>query len=188
MKIYTKTGDKGTTALIGGDRVSKDDLRVEAYGSVDELSAFIGYLRDNLADNETALEEYEEDLKVILNTLMSVAALLACGSNGQNKLSDITENEIQYLESRIDYIGSQLKPVTNFTIPGGHPVVSLTHICRTVCRRSERAAVAAAKEYEISENILSYLNRLSDYMYQLGRKLSDELSATEVYWEPEQKA
>lgn len=184
MKIYTKTGDKGTTSLAGGTRVGKDDLRVEAYGCVDELSAFLGYLRDHFDSEETALDEYNDDIRIILNTLMSVEALLAsCGSE-EYKLSDITENEIRYLENRIDYISSQLVPVTRFTIPGGHPLVSLTHICRTVCRRSERAAVKASREHPVSENVISYLNRLSDYLYQLGRKLSDELAANEVYWEP----
>lgn len=184
MKIYTKTGDKGTTSLAGGERVGKDDLRVEAYGCVDELSAFLGYLRDHFDSEETALDEYSDDLRIILNTLMSVEALLSTSENAEYKLSDITMNEIGYLENRIDYITKQLRPVTRFTIPGGHPLVSLAHICRTVCRRSERAAVRAAREFSISENVLTYLNRLSDYLYQLGRKLGDELAAQEVYWEP----
>lgn len=184
MKIYTKTGDNGTTSLSGGTRVGKDDLRVEAYGCIDELSAFLGYLRDHFDKEETALDEYDDDIRIILNTLMSVAALLSSSEGEEYKLSDITENEIQYLENRIDYISSQLRPVTRFTIPGGHPLVSLAHICRTVCRRGERAVVRASREYSVSGNALTYLNRLSDYLYQLGRKLSDELAVAEIYWEP----
>ncbi|MCC8035817.1 MAG: cob(I)yrinic acid a,c-diamide adenosyltransferase [Rikenellaceae bacterium] len=188
MKIYTKTGDAGTTSLAFGQRVGKDDLRVEAYGTVDELSAFIAYFRDNMDPVRTFLDEYRDDLGVILNTLMTVQALLASGGSSQSKVEDISEDEISYLEKRIDYISEQLTPLTRFTIPGGHPLVSLAHICRTVCRRAERESVRAAGSYEISANSLAYLNRLSDYLYQLGRKMADELSVREEFWEPEYKA
>ncbi|MCD8072405.1 MAG: cob(I)yrinic acid a,c-diamide adenosyltransferase, partial [Alistipes sp.] len=188
MKIYTKKGDQGTTSLAFGQRVGKDDPRVEAYGTVDELSAFIAYFRDNMDPVKTFLDEYRDDLKEILNTLMTVQALLASGGSPQSKIEDISEDEIAYLEKRIDYISEQLTPLTRFTIPGGHPLVSLAHICRTVCRRAERQSVRAAGRFEVSANALAYLNRLSDYLYQLGRKLSDEFTMKEDLWEPQYKA
>lgn len=188
MKIYTKTGDQGTTSLSFGDRVSKDDPRVEAYGTVDELTAVLAYLRDSMDPVKTFLDDYRDDLKTILNTLMSVEALLATGEDGRSKISGVSDGDIRYLEERIDYITAQLRPVTRFTIPGGHPLVSLCHICRTVCRRAERAAVKAASHYPVAAGSLSYLNRLSDYLYQLGRKLSDEYDIPEEYWEPEYTA
>lgn len=185
MKIYTKTGDTGKTSLSFGERVSKDDPRVEAYGSVDELSAFTAYLRDSMDPVKTFLDEYRDDLRIILNTLMSVEALLATGEGGRSKIAELSDSEISYLEERIDYITAQLDPVTRFTIPGGHPLVSLCHVCRTVCRRAERAVVTAASGYPVSAASTAYLNRLSDYFYQLGRVLCREYSVSEEYWEPE---
>ncbi|MCD7969691.1 MAG: cob(I)yrinic acid a,c-diamide adenosyltransferase [Alistipes sp.] len=184
MKIYTKKGDTGTTSLSYGERVSKDDPRVEAYGTVDELSAFIAYLRDSMDPVKTFLDEYRDDLAVVLNDLMSVEALLASGDISQSKIADISPDQTGYLEKRIDYISEQLQPLTRFTIPGGHPLVSLCHICRTVCRRAERQAVHAAAAFDIPSGAMAYLNRLSDYLYQLGRKLSEEYAVTEVLWEP----
>lgn len=183
MKIYTKKGDAGTTSLIGGERVMKDDVRVEAYGNVDELSAFTALLKDKMKDI-WGLEEFRNDLCNVLNTLMSVEALLAQGGNGNTKVKDISEDSILFLEGRIDIISLSLKPIERFTIPGGHVLVSLSHVCRTVCRRAERSAVKAAREFEISANAVVYLNRLSDYFYQMGRKLCELLDTDEVCWEP----
>jgi cob(I)alamin adenosyltransferase len=184
MKIYTKTGDKGYTSLVGGERVEKDDPRVMAYGSVDEVIAVVAYLRDSMDATEPAFDEYREDLRGILNTLMNVAAILAMGSEHSDKVPPIGDDKISYLEGRIDYINVQLKPIERFVLPGGHPLVSLAHMCRTVCRRAERMTVRAAKEFDIEPNAQIYLNRLSDYLYQLSRKLADDLDVAEEYWIP----
>lgn len=182
MKIYTKTGDKGTTALVGGERTSKDDLRVEAYGTVDELSAHIAFLRDSMDTYEVDLELYRKDLETILSDLMTVAALLATSKESSFRVPELRQSQIESLEGRIDHITAELTPIDKFTLPGGHPLVSWSHICRTVCRRAERTGVKAATQYEISQPALTYLNRLSDYLYTLGRKLSDEFNVKETYW------
>ncbi len=158
MKIYTKKGDAGTTSLIGGERVSKDDLRVEAYGTVDELSAFTALLREEL----TPEEDLRSDLLRILRALMSVGGSLAGGAT-------MPEVEIAWLEGRIDELSEVLPPLTRFTAPGGHRAVALAHVCRTVCRRAERCAVRAQAS---DANATAYLNRLSDYFYVLGRTLN----------------
>ena len=184
MKIYTKCGDKGRTSLIGGERVCKDDSRVEAYGTVDELSAALAYLCDCLPADNPEFEIFRSDMFRIQNKLMSEEALLcACGETVK-KIPGLTDDDLEWLESRIDEIDLTLKPLQRFTIPGGHPLVSWAHVCRTICRRAERTAVKASHEYEVPENAIKYLNRLSDYLYVLGRKLSDELGAKESYWEP----
>lgn len=182
MNIYTKGGDKGTTCLIGGERVTKYDARVEAYGTIDELSAQIGMLRDMLT--ETGINEFDDDLISILGRLMNIESLMAIGQGGEGKVKDILAADIEYLEMRIDEISATLPPIENFTIPGGHIAVSQAHICRTVCRRAERQAYRAACEYEISRNSLVYLNRLSDYLYVLGRRLALLLGTDETLWVP----
>lgn len=184
MKIYTKTGDRGTTSLIGGQRTSKDDLRVEAYGTVDELSAHIALLRDGMRSRTFELGEYCDDLHNVLNKLMTVGALLALDSSSEKMIEDISTKTIKKLEDRIDTISSQLTNVNKFTIPGGDILISQSHVCRTVCRRAERRSVSAAREYQISTNAITYLNRLSDYLYILGRKLSDVLNIKEELWTP----
>lgn len=182
MKVYTKTGDSGTTSLVGGKRTSKNDPRVEAYGTVDELMAHVAYLRDSMDSYTGELSEYRNDLVSILNTLMSVAAILATEAESEFHVPDIKPSDIEFLEKRIDYISAELRPIDKFTIPGGHPLVSLAHICRTICRRAERRAISAKDEYPISEPALKYLNRLSDYLYILGRRLSDEFNVKEILW------
>lgn len=184
MKIYTKKGDRGTTSLVGGERVAKDDLRVDAYGTVDELSAVIAYLRDSMGERESVFEDYREDLLRVLNTLMVVEASLASNRAVWCESFRVEEAEIEYLEGRIDLMHDTLKPIERFTLPGGHPLVSLSHVCRTICRRAERCAVKSSKEFEVDPLALTYLNRLSDYLYELGRKLAQELGAPEVYWDP----
>ncbi len=136
-KVYTKTGDKGTTSLIGGERVFKTDERVEAYGSVDELAAFTALLADNLRPDD-ALAAYVDDLNRILSRLMSVEALLATGESGSDKVAPLDPAVVTWLEGRIDAMQEALQPIDKFTIPGGHAAVSLCHVCRTVCRRSEQ--------------------------------------------------
>ena len=183
-KVYTRTGDKGTTSLVGGERVSKIDERVEAYGTVDELGSFTACLSDRLRPDEGAAE-YLGHLDRIASQLMSVAALLAVGRGGEGKLPDIRPEAIGYLEQRIDAMQARLAPIAKFTIPGGHPAVSLCHVCRTVCRRAERAALrAAALHPDISANALVYLNRLSDYFYLLGRTLTAHYEVEETLWIP----
>ena len=183
MKIYTKTGDGGTTSLIGGKRVGKNHPRVEAYGSVDELMAHIGYLRDSLDAGKQAATR--ENLLKILNSLMVVSSILACEGETIKKLPQITDNDIRFLETRIDEIQESLPKVDKFTLPGGHPMVSLSHIARTVCRRAERNAAAIDNELEQHEKAKQYLNRLSDYLYALSRKFVVDYRAEELLWIPE---
>jgi cob(I)alamin adenosyltransferase len=186
MKIYTKTGDGGTTALIGGRRVEKNHPRVEAYGAVDELSAHIGYLRDNLPSDRFGA--VRGDLLHILNDLMTLSAILACEGATLKKLPSLTGEHLDFLEQRIDRMQESLPPVERFTLPGGHPMVSLTHIARTVCRRAERRATAIASDGDSHESqhetAKRYLNRLSDYLYVLSRQLSRDFGAEELFWSP----
>lgn len=177
MKIYTKTGDRGFTSLAGGKKVAKDDPRVEAYGTVDELTAAVAYLRDSMDQNDPLLRNHRENLKTILNTLMSVQGVLAGGS------LTIKEEHLKFLEAQIDTMNEALEPVFRFTIPGGHPLISLTHLCRTVCRRAERVAVKALREFATDPNAIIYLNRLSDFFYMMGRRLARDLDVCEEYWD-----
>ena len=194
MKIYTKTGDKGTTSLIGGERVPKCDLRVEAYGTVDELTAYLAFLADTLMTDEhcTAVrgigdilsERLVGELRGIESQLMTVAALLAVGKGGEGKIAPIAEERVEELERAIDSMQAEIPAITKFTIPGGHRTVSRCHICRTVCRRAERAALRAAEVTPVDESVFRYLNRLSDYLYNLGRLLTERLRVEEILWIP----
>jgi cob(I)alamin adenosyltransferase len=183
MKIYTKTGDNGTTSLIGGERVKKYDLRVEAYGTVDELTAFIALLSDVLSEDERT-EHIPAELAVIESQLMSVAALLAVGKGGEGKISPIAKERIEMLEESIDRMQAELPTITKFTIPGGHRALSLCHVCRTICRRAERAALRVAEVTEVDSSATIYLNRLSDYLYTLGRAVTERLKVEEKLWIP----
>lgn len=183
MKVYTKTGDKGMTSLIGGERVFKTDERVEAYGSVDELAAFTALLADNMRA-DAALTVDVDDLNRILSRLMSVEALLAVGESGSDKVAPLAPETISWLEERIDALQESLKPIDKFTIPGGNAVVSMCHVCRTVCRRAERAALRADAKYGVDPTVLVWLNRLSDYFYLLGRSLTTRYAVEEVLWIP----
>lgn len=183
MKIYTKTGDSGTTSLIGGERVKKYDLRVEAYGTVDELTAYIALLSDMLMEDERT-ETMCEELYHIESQLMSVAALLAIGKGGEGKIASISKERIEELEHAIDRMQEELPQITKFTIPGGHRAVSLCHVCRTICRRAERAALRAGDVTTVDSSATIYLNRLSDYLYTLGRLLTERLKVEEHLWIP----
>ncbi len=175
MKIYTKTGDAGTTSLIGGSRVPKDDPRVEAYGTLDELTAQIACLHDLLAERD-APKEYIADLEQVIGDLMRAGALLALDEQAPEsvkaKVATLPAEAIGHLEQRIDAIGRTLPELRGFTLPGGHRCVSLAHLCRTVCRRAERRCVAAARAHRIDERAPAYVNRLSDYLYVLARALA----------------
>lgn len=183
MKVYTKTGDKGTTSLIGGERVAKCDCRVEAYGTVDELTAFTALLADKLCSDEA----YTADvtfLRRIESQLMTVAALLAVGEGGEDKVGKLQNAAIEALEQAIDSMQEGLPQITKFTIPGGDERVSYAHVCRTICRRAERQALRAAESCNIEEQVIIYLNRLSDYFYLLGRTITHRSNVEEILWIP----
>ena len=183
MKIYTKGGDKGRTSLIGGERVPKYDLRVEAYGTVDELTAFAALLADKLM-REEKFNAIEKQLRSIESQLMTVAALLAVGEGGRDKVVSLKNGTIEQLEQWIDQMQESLPAITKFTIPGGDERISLSHVCRTVCRRAERASLCAAEQYEIDSQATIYLNRLSDYFYLLGRSITALTNSEEILWIP----
>ena len=167
MKIYTKTGDKGYTSLVGGTRVSKADLRVEAYGTVDELISHLGLLRA-LNNNHSQNEEIQQ----IQQCLMNISALLAVDEQTTKVLQKIQISDIQQLEGWIDAIEKNLPPLRTFIIPSPPVVSAQCHIARTVCRRAERVVIAASEQFAIDEHIVPYLNRLSDYLFILSRQLS----------------
>jgi cob(I)alamin adenosyltransferase len=170
MKIYTKTGDGGTTALIGGERVSKADPRVEAYGTVDELAAHLALLADVMRGEGSAFASLAADFDTIQRDLMTVEALLATGRVSKAKVAPLSPEAVSMLERRIDAMGEGLPPVGGFTLPGGHVIVSMCHVCRTVCRRAERATVRVSEQYDLAPGVAEYLNRLSDWLYVVGRK------------------
>ena len=183
MKVYTKSGDKGTTALIGGERVSKTDLRVEAYGTIDELMAFTALLTDEIRKQEDdSLSIYCQELNVVLSRLMTVSASLAKGEGGTIK--ELEGGSVEVLERSIDTMQAKVASITKFTIPGGNSLVSMSHVCRTVCRRAERASLRASEQYGIEISALTYLNRLSDYFYLLGRLLTQYFGVEEILWIP----
>lgn len=178
MKIYTKTGDLGETALFGGRRVLKSHLRVDAYGTVDELNAYVGWLRDSV--EETSLREM---LAQIQHRLFTVGAHLAADPDKKLPTPDLLPQDIQFLEDAMDRMDAGLPPLRNFILPGGHPTVSVCHVCRTVCRRAERLVVALHASTAVEAVVLQYLNRLSDYFFVLARHLARVLEVQEVIWE-----
>lgn len=178
MKIYTKTGDEGTTALFGGKRVSKSDLRIEAYGTVDELNAWMGVLRDQPVNMERSAL-----LTSIQNCLFTTGSMLAAEpGNTKIKIPELTVDDTARLEQAIDAMDAQLPPMRSFILPGGHPAVSFAHVTRTVCRRAERLVIALHKTEPVPQEVLRYLNRLSDYLFILARKMAYELGAEETPW------
>ena len=187
MKIYTKTGDKGKTSLFGGTRVPKYELRIEAYGTVDELNSYIGLLRDQKIEEHTS-----NSLLKIQHELFTIGSMLATPTakktlkSGKERLNipKISLEQILFLEQEIDRMEKELTPMTHFILPGGHQTVSFCHIARCVCRRAERLAVQLHEKEPINEYILSYLNRLSDYLFVLARKLSIDNKVKEIPWIP----
>ncbi len=165
-RVYTKQGDDGKTQLVSGERVYKDSSRVWAYGDVDELNSFIGYLRIKL--NNT---EIDEKLKVIQNDLFIIGADLATPLSFEKALR-LSEEKIKIIENWIDEYNSKLEPLKDFILPYGNEIISLCHICRTICRRAERSVVRLMKEEEINKNVLIYLNRLSDFLFVLARYIA----------------
>jgi len=180
MKIYTKKGDTGTTGILGGTRLPKHHLRIESYGTVDELNAFIGALRDQLDH-----EGYRADLLKVQEELFTIGSQLAADPvKNKMELPMINDGDVDYLEQRIDAMEEKLPEMRSFVLPGGHPIVSSAHICRTVCRRAERYSTALSESEEVNPLILRYLNRLSDYFFVLSRALTQDLGVDEIPWKP----
>jgi len=182
FKIYTRTGDSGSTSLIGGTKVSKADLRIEAYGTVDELNSFVGLCRDLILHSRT-----REILQEIQDRLFTIGSALAVDPAKESKLRipDLLESDVSLLEEEIDLMNDVLPAMKNFVLPGGHATVSNIHITRCVCRRAERLCVrlvqATGDEYAL---IIKYMNRLSDYLFMLARFIAQELNAPEIPWKP----
>ncbi len=180
MKIYTKTGDKGQTSLLGGSRVAKSHPRIEAYGTIDELNSYIGLLRDQPVN-----ESRKDLLKEIQDRLFTIGANLAAEPEGNKKqMPDLLPGDIELLEKEMDNMDSALPELRAFILPGGHQSISFCHVARTVCRRSERLVITLAAEVEVADIFIQYLNRLSDYLFVLARKMGQELEVEEVSWKP----
>jgi len=190
MKIYTKTGDQGTTALFGGTRVPKHHIRIESYGTIDELNSHLGLIRD-----QDIHQNYKDILIHIQEILFTVGAILATDpkkavlKNGKKRLNipKMSSEDILLLEQEMDRMNESLPPMTHFVLPGGHQTVSFCHIARCICRRAERLTVNLNDIEPVNENILRYLNRLSDYLFVLARKLSYDLKVNEIKWIPEKQ-
>ncbi len=180
MKIYTKTGDSGKTSLLGGSRVPKHHLRIESYGTLDELNSHVGFLRDySLGD------EITEELLEIQDRLFTLGSLLASEpGKSKVKIPEITEKDVLFLEKAMDLMNETLPDMRHFVLPGGHHAVSSCHIARCVCRRAERIIVHLSEESEVPSIVLEYLNRLSDYLFVLARKITFDLAVIETPWKP----
>jgi cob(I)alamin adenosyltransferase len=183
MKIYTRTGDQGQTSLLGGQRVPKDSLRIEAYGTIDELNSHIGLLRDHAQGRR-------DDLLVpIQETLFSLGSRLASANEEQAekfKVPQVTDVEIEALERAMDGMEAELPEMRNFILPGGHVAASQAHVCRTVCRRAERLIVTLAANEPVPEIVVRYLNRLSDLLFVLARHLAHVDGVADTPWKPRQ--
>jgi cob(I)alamin adenosyltransferase len=182
IRIYTKTGDKGTTSLIGGTKVSKSHIRIESYGTVDELNSWIGVVSDHTSDEQT-----KKTLKEIQDRLFTIGSSLACDPEKEPKLKipDLHNTDVVFLEKEIDRMNETLEPMRAFILPGGSPSVSFAHVARCVCRRAERLCVAMTNEnLEVDALVIQYLNRLSDYLFMLSRYLGKLENAAEVQWKP----
>jgi cob(I)alamin adenosyltransferase len=180
MKIYTKTGDNGQTSLVGGTRVSKTELRIEAYGTVDELNSYVGLLRDQEINDDR-----KDILKEIQDRLFTIGSILASEPEQTKKrIPDLHESDIELLEKEMDNMDENLEPMRFFILPGGHQSVSFGHLARTVCRRAERIVLRLAQETEVNELVIKYLNRLSDYLFVLCRMMIKDLNIEEISWKP----
>ena len=180
MKIYTKTGDDGTTSLFGGLRLPKAHLRIDAYGTVDELNSYLGLLRDqpvNAGRKEILIE--------IQDRLFTIGSILATEpGNTKVKVPHLNKTDITFLEKEIDTMDGQLPPMKFFVLPGGHESVSIGHVVRTVCRRAERLVTALHEQSPVDALVIPYLNRLSDYLFVLSRQMAQELKIEETPWRP----
>ena len=181
MKVYTKTGDQGLTSLIGGTRVPKSSLRIDCYGTVDELNSYVGLLRDQ--DVNAARRDV---LKEVQDRLFTIGSHLATdpGKEVRQRLPDLHNTDVALLETEMDRMNQDLAPLREFILPGGHPAVSFGHVARCVCRRAERLAVQLREESPVEDLVVMYLNRLSDYLFVLSRQMAHELGVAEVTWKP----
>lgn len=180
MKIYTKKGDRGETSLLGGTRVPKHHIRIEGYGTIDELNSFIGHIRDFDIEGKMS-----QTLLEIQSTLFTVGASLATDSGKEKvKKPDLTRADIEMLEKEIDRYDQELSPLKYFVLPGGHPAVSMCHVARCVCRRAERLVTKIAENDLVDEIVIEYLNRLSDYLFVCARKAAFDLGIDEIPWIP----
>ena len=182
FKIYTKTGDLGKTSLIGGTKVPKSHIRIESYGTVDELNSYIGMVSDQVGDEHTKVL-----LKEIQDRLFTVGSSLACDPDKEPlmRIPDLKETDISLLEHEMDKMNEVLPPMKNFLLPGGHLAVSTTHVARCVCRRAERICVNMQEnEIFVDPLVIKYLNRLSDYLFVLSRYIGHLLQVNEIPWKP----
>lgn len=180
MKIYTKTGDKGLTSLIGGVRVPKYHLRIESYGTVDELNSYIGLIRDLVVS-----ESYKNILKEVQDRLFTIGSVLASDpEKSRMKIPDLKQEDIELLENEMDSMSSVLPDLKHFILPGGSTTISSCHIARCICRRAERITVQLSSESFVDEKVIIYLNRLSDYLFLLARKLCFDDGIEENIWIP----
>jgi cob(I)alamin adenosyltransferase len=179
FKIYTKTGDKGQTSLIGGTRVPKFHPRIEAYGTIDELNSYIGLIRDH-----DIAAHFKEVLLEVQDRLFTAESLVALDpeSKVEVKLPQLFDSDIELLEREIDAMNEALPELSNFILPGGHPLVSYCHIARCVCRRAERLIIRLNQSQPVPEKVIQYLNRLSDYLFVLARRLGKDFDAPEMPW------
>ena len=178
MKIYTKTGDKGKTSLLGGGRVAKYHLRIEAYGTVDELNSQIGVLRS------LEIDAASKEVLIRIQTFLFTAGSQLASEPGKNKIKipKLKADAVTFLETGIDKMQEDLPPMRNFVLPGGHPAVAAAHMARCVCRRAERIVLHLKDESEVPDPIPVFLNRLSDFLFVLSRKLSKDLGIEEIPW------
>jgi cob(I)alamin adenosyltransferase len=181
MKIYTKTGDKGLTSLIGGTRVPKSSLRIDCYGTVDELNSYIGLLRDQEVNAPR-----RDVLKEVQDRLFTIGAHLATDPDkeARQRIPDLHTEDIGLLETEMDRMDHDLAPLREFVLPGGHPAVSFGHVARCVCRRAERLVIQLREESPVEDLVVMYLNRLSDYLFVLSRAMAHDLGVAEVTWKP----
>jgi len=181
MKIYTKTGDQGLTSLIGGTRVPKSSLRIDCYGTVDELNSYLGLLRDQEVNAAR-----RGLLKEIQDRLFTIGSHLATdpGQDAHKRLPDLHAADVALLETEMDQMNEVLAPLRAFVLPGGHPAVSFGHVARCVCRRAERLAVELRENSPVEDLVVMYLNRLSDYLFVLSRAMAHDLGVEEVTWKP----
>jgi cob(I)alamin adenosyltransferase len=182
IKIYTKTGDKGKTSLIGGTKVPKSHIRIDAYGTTDELNSYIGLLGDQFQHEHT-----KGALKEIQDRLFTIGSSLACDPDKEPRLKipDLNEKDIEWLEQEIDSMNTVLSPMKSFILPGGHISISTAHIVRCVCRRAERKCVnMMEQDLFVEPLVVKYLNRLSDYLFILARFIAHELKVEEIAWKP----
>ncbi len=185
FKIYTKTGDTGSTGLIGGTKVAKSHLRIDSYGTVDELNSYLGLCNDYITD-----ELSNKQLREIQDRLFTIGSSLACDPEKEPsmKMPDLKESDVELLEREIDRMNESLAPMKFFILPGGHPTISHLHVARCICRRAERICVRMREEgLFIDPLVIKYINRLSDYIFVLARFTGQQLNVEEIPWKPRTK-